>query len=471
MKTAVEMKIDQIKPTPLRRLAFVVLFIAMIGLLTGCDTIYRSAKVIQNQNDGPEVRVVPLTDDTVLLANQSHYVPKPLPAFFSQTAATPAGSLGIGALPVGPIDPPKRQGPKAVKMPPPAVPGAYAIGVADVVLLSTPWNGSTLQEISGLLAAQSARPGYTVQDDGSINVPNAGRVIVAGKTIKEAEAILFRKLVESQIEPTFSLEIAEFNSQKISVGGAVEKPNIVPVTLAPIYLDEALAAAGGVVGAKQDDASVRLYRDGHLYQIPLSHLYSKSGRVKVRLINGDAVFVDIGADIEGGQKYFEQQLLLLETRQRFRQAALEALQVEVSLLRDRQNDQRENFLKAQSIGANRPDYVYLSGEVGVQSRFALPFAEQAVLADALFEGGGIAPGTGDVSQIYVLRGPTKTQEFRGVTAWHLNALNAVNFVVAAEFQLRPKDIIFVAEQSITRWDRAVSQAIPNFDGATSIVGN
>ena len=301
-------------------------------------------------------------------------------------------------------------------------------------------------------------------------MPNAGRVIIAGKTIKEAEAILFRKLVESQIEPTFSLEIAEFNSQKISVGGAVEKPNIVPVTLAPIYLDEALAAAGGVVGAKQDDASVRLYRDGQLYQIPLSRLYSKSGRFKVRLINGDAVFVDIGADIEGAQKYFEQQLLLLETRQRSRQAALEALQVEVSLLRNRQNDQRENFLKAQSIGANRPDYVYLSGEVGVQSRFALPFAAQAVLADALFEGGGIAPGTGDVSQIYVLRGPTKTQEFRGVTAWHLNALNAVNFVVAAEFQLRPKDIIFVAEQPITRWDRAVSQVIPNFYGATSTVG-
>ena len=213
------------------------------------------------------------------------------------------------------------------------------------------------------------------------------------------------------------------------------------------------------------------FLDGQLYQISLSHLYSKSGQVKVRLLDGDAIFVDLGSDIEAAQKYFQQQLLLIETRQRSRQAALEALQAEVTLLRDRQSDQRENFLKAQSLGAHKPDYVYLTGEVGVQSRFALPFAEQAVLADALFDAGGIAPGTGDVSQIYVLRGPTKDEEFRGITAWHLDAINAIDLVYAADFQLRPKDIIFVAEQPVTRWDRAMSQAIPNFYGATSSVGN
>ena len=238
--------------------------------------------------------------------------------------------------------------------------------------------------------------------------------------------------------------------------------------LAPIHLGEALAAAGGVVGGKAEDTSVRIYRDGQLYQIPLSHFYFKSGQVKVRLLDGDAIFVDLGSDIEAAQKYFQQQLLLIGTRQRSRQVALEALQAEVTLLRDRQSDQRENFLKAQSLGAHKPDYVYLTGEVGVQSRFALPFAEQA---DALFDTGGIAPGTGDVSQIYVLCGPTKDEEFRGITVWHLEAINAINLVYAVDFQLRPKDIIFVAEQPVTRCDRGMSQAIPNFYGATISVGN
>ena len=62
---------------------------------------------------------------------------------------------------------------------------------------------------------------------------------------------------------------------------------------------------------------------------------------------------------------------------------------------------------------------------------------------------------GDVSQIYVLRGPTKDEEFRGITAWHLDTINAIDLVYAADFQLRSKDIIFVAEQPVTRWDRAM----------------
>ena len=40
-------------------------------------------------------------------------------------------------------------------------------------------------------------------------------------------------------------------------------------------------------------------------------------------------------------------------------------------------------------------------------------------------------------------------------AWHLDTINAINLVYAADFQLRPKDIIFVAEQPVTRWDRAM----------------
>lgn len=61
--------------------------------------------------------------------------------------------------------------------------------------------------------------------------------------------------------------------------------------LAPIHLGEVLAAASGVVGGKAEDTSVRIYRDGQLYQIPLSHLYFKSGQVKVWLLDEDAIFL------------------------------------------------------------------------------------------------------------------------------------------------------------------------------------
>ena len=244
-----------------------------------------------------------------------------------------------------------------------------------------------------------------------------------------------------------------------------------PVTLAPIYLDEALVAAGGIVATDQSETSVRLYRNGTLYQIPMSYLYSDTGRTKMRLVDGDAVFVDTRFDLEQAQDYFEQQLLLAETRQRARQTALEELQTEVALRRANLNDAKDNYIKRVELGEDDREYVYLTGEVSLQSRFALPFGAKAKLADALFDGGGVAVATGDVSQIYVLRTSSAPKAEGEITAWHLDGSNAVNFVVATRFELRPNDIIFVAEQPITRWDRAVSQLVPNFYGATSNVGN
>jgi polysaccharide export outer membrane protein len=412
-----------------------------------------------------------LTVASIEQANSSKYTPKKLPAAFSLTAGSGSGLRGAGALPQGPLNAPKPPKPLELRMPPEPKPGPYAIGVGDVVLLSTPSGSGTLQELSGLLAAQNSRQGYTVQDDGSINIPKVGRAEIAGLTIKDAESLLFRKLVESQLEPTFSLEIAEFNSRKISVGGAVGKPVIVPVTLAPIFLDEALAAAGGIVASDQSKASIRLYRNGTLYQIPMSYLYAETGRTKMQLIDGDAVFVDTQYDLEQAQDYFQQQLLLIETRQRARQTALDELQAEVALRRANLIDARENYIKRLELGADERDYVYLTGEVETQSRFALPFGSKAKLADALFDTGGVAVATGDVSQIYVLRAPQNLEAPEGITAWHLDARSAVNFVYATHFELRPNDIIFVAEQPITRWDRAVSQLVPDFYGASSTVGN
>jgi polysaccharide export outer membrane protein len=445
--------------------------ICMVFLAGGCSTLYRSAKIFEGDAGGADVRVVGLSALTVAQANSSTYQPKTQPDVFSLTAGTGSGLRGSGTLPQGPVTAPKPAKQLELRMPPAANPGPYTIGVGDVVLLSTPSGGSTVQELSGLLAAQNARRGYTVQDDGSINIPDVGRVKIAGMTIKNAEAALFQKLVQSKTEPTFSLEITEFNSRKISVGGAVGRPVIVPVTLTPIYLDEVLAAAGGIIATDQSEASVRLYRKGTLYQIPLSHLYADTGHTKLRLVDGDTVYVDTRYDLVRAQDFFQQQLLLIETRQRARQTALEELQTEVALRRANLDDARDNHIKRIELGSDNRDYVYLTGEVGVQSRFALPFDARAKLADALFDAGGIAAATGDVSQIYVLRVSQKLNPLGGIMAWHLDASNAANFVYAASFELRPNDIIFVAEQPITRWDRAVSQLVPNFYSASSSIGN
>ncbi|MFL4472277.1 polysaccharide biosynthesis/export family protein [Tateyamaria armeniaca] len=328
--------------------------------------------------------------------------------------------------------------------------------------MSTPSTGSTVEELSGLLAAQNARQGYTVQDDGSINIPNVGRVRIAGLTIESAEDVLFQRLVENQFDPTFSLEIAEFNSRKVSIGGAVGNPAVVPIGLTPLFLGDALAAAGSVTVQDQDFASVRIYRDGTLYQIPLTTLYSRADLLRTRLTDGDAVFVDTEYELDQAQSYFEQQIALVGARQQARSAALNELQAEVSIRRGQLDEARTNFQLRRELGADNRDYVYLTGEVGLQSRYALPYERRAKLADALFQDArGITVILGDISQIYVLRASQDPREFGAVTAWHLDARNAANYALMTNFELRPDDVIFIAQQPITRWNRAISQVVPS----------
>jgi polysaccharide export outer membrane protein len=91
---------------------------------------------------------------------------------------------------------------------------------------------------------------------------------------------------------------------------------------------------------------------------------------------------------------------------------------------------------------------------------ALPFERSMNLADVLFDEGGINSQFGDYAEIYVLRAETYPQRNGGLTAFHLDAGNAVNLAVATRLEIRPNDIVFVAEQPVTSWNRAFSQILP-----------
>ncbi|MEP1201244.1 polysaccharide biosynthesis/export family protein [Tateyamaria sp.] len=445
-------------------------FLAVAVGLASCSAIYRSSSVVPGVSDGVNVRVVPMNAETVVQANRSPYQPQTLPAVFSLTAGSAtAPSAATSGLPAPVFDREVQPQALQLKIPPPASVGPYKIGVGDVVLLSTPSTGTTAEALSGLLAAQNARNGYTVQDDGSINIPNVGRVRIAGLSIEDAEAELFQRLVENQIDPTFSLEISQFNSQKVSIGGGVGSPAVIPIALTPLVLSDALASAGGVIVEDQDFASVRIYRDGVLYQIPLTTLYERADLLRTRLIDGDAIFVDTEYELERAESYFQQQITLVNARQNARQGALKELDTAIERRRTELNELRLNYRVRRELGADYLEYVYLTGEVGRQVRFPLPFEATASLADAMFDqSSGISVETGDVSQIYVLRASSDPREFGAVTAWHLDTRNAANFSLATKFELRPDDIVFIAQQPVTTWNRAISQMLPDLLSVTRV---
>lgn len=449
--------------TKRRYLRLPLLFTTLTSVLAlgACGVTYTSPKVKANDENTP-VKVVPLSLESVATANQSAYTPRSLPSeFYAGAGGGGGGYVGLGAIPPAPYVPEERRERLVLNVPPSVPESPYRIGVGDVVLIATVGRGSTVEQLSGLLAAQNSRQGYIVRDDGSITIPNIGSVALAGRNLQEAEDAIFQVLVSNQVDPSFSLEIAEFNSQKVVIGGAVKSDVVLPITHVRLTLGQAIAASGGLAVTDEEFASIRIYRDGSLYQIPMQTFLSRPELQNLRLVNGDAVYIDTTYDLDRALRFYEQQIDIVALRSGARSAALQALQAEIGIKRAALEEQRANFLSRNELDAEARDYVYLAGEVQAQSRFTMPYGRQTSLADVLYGQGGFDTTTGNPAQIYVIRAYSGWEDAAPITAYHLNAKNIANLVLATRMEMRPNDIVFIEEQPITKWNRSLKQLFPN----------
>ena len=435
--------------------------ILLIGL-SACGVVYHSPKISEVTDGGINVQVLPLTGESLRIANQNSYTPRELPPAFHQTS-------GRGALNISTPPPPRFSNPVTnvsaqhhMRLPPPQPISPYEIGVGDTISLTT----RSIPATSGLQDSQNSdehsQQEYTVQDDGAISIPDIGRIEIAGMTLENAEAAIFQNFLEQQADPVFGLEISAFNSARITISGAVAQPGISTLGLTPVYLREALSEAGGLQLSDPDSATIRLHRAGKMYRIPVSEYMAQPDVQNLRMVAGDAIYADAGHDQDQARIFFEEQIQIANLRQNARRDALNALSEELAITRANLEEQRSNFEARQTLGNSERDYVYLTGEVAQQGRYPLPFGRKGTLADAIFEGAsGLPTETANLRQIYVLRGSSGDAEFDTITAWHLDAGNAVNLLLATRFTLVPNDIIFVAEQPITRWGRVVRQISPS----------
>ena len=441
--------------------------------LTACAAIYTSPTVSDGSIFGDsgtdlQVNIIPLSFESTTKANLDTYVPARLPLGFQPESIAKVLDEQIAipsqrALPTPPSQP--RTRPSFIPdNPPPIVPARpYQIGIADVLLLSADAGVATLEQLPALISAQSKRQGFVVQDDGAIAIPDAGRVRVAGLTMQDAEAVIFQALVSAGIDPSFTFEISEFNSQRVSVAGEVRAPSLVPISLKPLFLHEAISAAGGSAAADARVAKIQLFRGGNTYQISLQRFLRDPSLRQTILQDGDAVYVTSEFNIEQAQAQFNELVQLRSAeadRIRFQFDALTAQLTNERVKLDRLAAERDLFESRLALGAVSRDYAYVTGEAVEQKRFELPFESKAVLADLLFTNRGLNINFADFGEIYVLRRSTNPEEAGLVHAFHLDATNAVNLTLAQMFQVHAGDVVFIAEQPVTAWNRALSQSLP-----------
>ena len=98
--------------------------------------------------------------------------------------------------------------------------------------------------------------------------------------------------------------------------------------------------------------------------------------------------------------------------------------------------------------------VFILGGVSPQI-FKINPSKRETLADVLFtSGGALSASSAKRSEVYLLRGSSP------VVAYHLDAQSPTRLIVADAMELRPNDILYVAEQPIMSFNRTLATILP-----------
>ena len=282
----------------------------------------------------------------------------------------------------------------------------YLVGKGDVLLV-TVWNHPELTIPAGSMR-DPVDAGNWVHNDGTIFYPYVGRIQVAGLRVTEIRDIIADKLSKYIESPQVDVTVAGFRSQRVYVTGEVQKPGTLPVTNVPMTLIEAVNNAGG--------------------------LTENADWTNVSLTRGERELVfSLKALLQQGNT--DQNILLKPN----------------DIVHVARNDENKVFV----LGEVRDPKSYMMGRSGM------------TLAEALSDAGGLFQSAADASGIFVIR-QADPSTGRIADVYQLNAKNATALVMAEQFQLQQRDIVYVTAAPISRWNRVISQLLPSITGLYSL---
>lgn len=137
---------------------------------------------------------------------------------------------------------------------------------------------------------------YYIPADGFVNLPVAGRMNVAGKTLDEFAQSVKESLSTRLIDPDVSVSLKTPRAQRVYVLGAVSRSGYYDAK--PGWrITEAIAASGGIspaVELSHCSAIVLRASDGKRQTVSLSDVVTGSGGANLVIENGDVLTIDDG---------------------------------------------------------------------------------------------------------------------------------------------------------------------------------
>lgn len=280
-------------------------------------------------------------------------------------------------------------------------PDAYAVGPGDVLQI-TVWDHPELAAALGQPAVTArdadAAPGFVVDEAGNVQFPYAGTVHVAGDSIETIRRKIVTRISRVYKNPEVTVRIMSFRAAQIYIDGEVGKPGAQQINDIPMTLTQAIGRAGGFTGTA-DQSQVTLVRGGTSYPVNFNEIV-KAGRNPSEIVLKPGDMIRVGSRDENG--------------------------------------------------------IYVMGEVNKPATVMPMRNGKLTLAEAISQAGSLNSNTAKAKALFVIRTSTGSDP----QIYHLDATSPVSMVLANQFALHPKDVVYVDNGGLVKFNRVLNLLLP-----------
>ena len=248
------------------------------------------------------------------------------------------------------------------------------------------------------MASNSKSMQAVVGSRGNILLPGIGSLKAEDRSLAQLQADVSRILIDKGMTPSFQLEVTAYKSRKFSLVTEDNGIRVVPLTDTETDLKEAILSNIGGNKGSTAFTLVELTRGDASYHMPWQEILS-GGASNVLIQDGDTIKL----------KNFNYKL----------------------------------------------GQVFALGGAGNAGLVPIDPSKRETLADILFSPKGAFNNLlAKRSEVYLLRGRNPS------VAYHLDAQNVSRILVAAQTELRPNDIVYVADRPIISFSRTLAEISP-----------
>lgn len=281
----------------------------------------------------------------------------------------------------------------------------YRIGPGDVVNVIV-WEHPELTNPTGEFR-DPISAGRLIDTAGLMYYPYVGSFKAAGMTVGELRDFIAQRLGAVISKPQVDARVVAFRSRRVQVSGEVRQPGLVSLDDTEKGIVDAIGERGGLT----DNASRRrleLNRGGLRYTLSLAALLSGSSdqALNPSLLPGDLLHVP-----------------------------------------DRSDDQ-----------------VFVLGEVNKEGPVYLQ-QQRTTLTEVLANSGGLNRTSSNDAGVLVFRRPSSD---RVATVYRASLANAVGLLMAGEFALEPRDVVYVSSTSFSNYNSVINQLLPTISAIFQI---